>query len=271
MKGIEFSRKSRATWIGVSIFAAWALAAFLAPWWAPYDPLAQPDIQAMSLQPPSLHHWMGTDDLSRDIFSRVLYGARLSLSLALFAVLISVGLGTVLGAVAGYFGGWVDRLVMRAVDIFLSIPRLVLLLVIVGLWPQEHSFFLIAVILGLTGWMGTSRLVRAEALSLKERDFVLAGASLGYSPFRILARHVLPNCMGVVWISATLAVGDTILWESAISFLGLGLSPPAPTWGNMIEEGRQFLSTAPWLSIFPGIAIVGTVLFFHWMGDRLRK
>jgi peptide/nickel transport system permease protein len=240
----------------------------LTPLIAPFDPAAQGDIVATRYLPPSLTNLMGTDRFGRDIFSRVLYGARISLSIGFIAMGIGVTLGTVIGAIAGFFGGIVDMLLMRFTDMMLSFPRLILLIVIIAMF--EPSIFLVVAVLGLTGWMGVSRIVRGEVLSLREREFVQAAKALGMSDTRIIFRHIIPNTLAPVIVFATLGIGNTILIEAGLSFLGLGVQPPTPSWGNMISEGRDALLTGWWIATFPGLAIVFTVVAFNLLGDGLR-
>ena len=245
------------------------LIALLAPALAPYDPAAQLDLVGGRLLPPSLRHPLGTDPLSRDLLSRLLFGARLSLSIAALAVAVAVTVGTAVGLAAGLAGGVIDGILMRSVDAALAIPRVFLLIVILALWEQGGITALVLV-LGLTGWFGTSRLVRAEVLSLRRRDFVLAAQALGLPSWRIALRHVLPNAVAPIVVSATLGVGNTILIEAALSFLGIGVRPPQPSWGNMIADGQAFLATAPWQAMVPGVAVVVTVMAFSVLGDALR-
>jgi peptide/nickel transport system permease protein len=240
----------------------------LTPLLAPFDPVAQGDIVSTRFLPPSFEHPMGTDRFGRDLFSRVLYGARISLSVGFIAIGIGVTLGTVIGAVAGYFGGIVDTVLMRFTDMMLSFPRLILLIVIIAMF--DASIFLVVAVLGLTGWMSVSRIVRGEVLSLREREFVQAARALGMSDLRIIFRHIIPNTMAPVIVFATLGIGNTILIEAGLSFLGLGVQPPTPSWGNMINEGKDSLVNAWWISTFPGLAIVFTVVAFNLLGDGLR-
>jgi peptide/nickel transport system permease protein len=241
----------------------------LAPLIAPFDPAEQGDIILTRYLSPSSQHLMGTDKFGRDIFSRVLYGARISLSIGFIAVGISITLGVLIGALAGYFGKMVDTVLMRFTDMMLSFPRLVLLIVVIAMF-ENSSIWLVVVILGLTGWMGTARIVRGEVLSLREREFVQAAVALGMGHTRIIFRHVVPNTLAPVIVSATLGIGLTILTEASLSFLGLGVQPPTPSWGNMVSDGRDALVSAWWIATFPGLAIVVTVVAFNLLGDGLR-
>jgi peptide/nickel transport system permease protein len=247
-----------------------ALVAVLAPLLAPYD------WQLLDVGParqaPSLAHPFGTDDFGRDLYTRCLYGARISLVVGFLAVGISATLGTLVGAVAGYVGGWVDRLLMGLVDLLLSLPRLVLLMAVLGLFRlagPARLFFIVAV-LGATGWMGVARIVRAQVLSLAQQDFVAAARSLGLPPARILLRHVVPNAMAPVIVYASLALGGTILTEASLSFLGLGVPPPTPTWGVIVNEGKEMMRSAPWVTVFPGLLVCLAVMSFNLLGDGLR-
>ncbi|HEX2095514.1 MAG TPA: oligopeptide ABC transporter permease [Longimicrobiaceae bacterium] len=261
-------RRNRMAMVGLAIMILLYLVTLLTPLIAPYDPAAQEDILSTQFLPPSGEYLMGTDKFGRDIFSRVLYGARISLSIGFIAVGISITLGTTIGAVSGYFGGLVDSVLMRFTDMMLSFPRLVLLIVVIALF--EPSIWLVVTVLGLTGWMGTARIVRGEVLSLREREFVQAARALGMGDGRIIMRHVIPNTLAPVIVSATLGIGQTILTEASLSFLGLGVQPPTPSWGNMVSDGRDALITAWWIATFPGLAIVFTVIAFNLLGDGLR-
>jgi peptide/nickel transport system permease protein len=244
------------------------LAAILAPWIAPHDPAQTPNIAA-GAQPPSAEHWLGTDPYSRDLLSRILFGARISLGIAVLAVAVATVLGTAWGAVAGYAGGWLDRVLMHIVDAGLAIPRILLLLGIIALWGKLSTMS-IALLLGLTGWFGASRLVRAEVRATREHDFVAAARATGASPFRLLVRHVLPHAMTPMLVAATLGVGQVVVVEAGLSFLGYGVAPPAASWGSLIRDGREVLGTAWWMSVFPGVALAATVLAVNVLGDRLR-
>lgn len=252
--------------VGFLALAATAALALLVPWWSAVDPAAQ--ALERGLAPPSMAHPLGTDTLGRDLLIRIVYGARISLSIALLAVGLAVTIGSVLGAVAGLLGGWVDAVVMRSVDVVLAFPRLVLLLVIAGLF--ESSILLLVLVLGLTQWPATTRLVRAEVVSLRERDFVVAARALGFSRRRIVLRHLIPNALAPVLVTATLGVGDTIVLEAGLSFLGVGLDPEIPSWGTMLADGRRFMLDAWWVGVFPGVAIVVVVVALNLVGDALR-
>lgn len=248
---------------GAIVLFMFALAAAAAFW---KDPAAI-DI-TLALLPPSWQHPLGTDDLGRDVLARILHGARISLLVGFVAVGIATLIGIVLGALAGYYGRWTDSVIMRFVDIMLCFPTFFLILAVIAF--LEPSIWNIMIIIGLTGWMGVARLVRAEFLSLRERDFVQAARALGASDGRIIFRHLLPNALSPVLVSATLGVAGAILTESALSFLGIGVQPPTPSWGNMLIAGKQTLGTAWWLSVFPGLAILFTVLGYNLLGEGIR-
>lgn len=258
-------RRNRMAMAGAAIVLAMFAMATLAPL-AGYDPGAI--AVAERLQPPGLHHLLGTDDLGRDVLTRVLYGARISLLVGFVAVGIATLIGVVLGALSGFYRGWTDTIVMRFVDIMLCFPTFFLILAVIAF--LEPSIWNIMIIIGLTSWMGVARLVRAEFLSLRERDFVQAARALGASDRRLIFRHILPNALSPVLVSATLGVAGAILTESALSFLGIGVQPPTPSWGNMLIAGKQTLGTAWWLSVFPGLAILITVLGYNLLGEGIR-
>ena len=264
--GIRRFAVHRRAMMGLGLLLIMTMVTLLTPLIAPRDPAEI--TTAVRLLPPSATFPMGTDDLGRDVFSRVLYGGRISLSIGILAVAIAISLGTVVGAVAGYAGGWIDTTLMRLVDVFLSFPRIVLLVTVVALFSP--SIALIVLVLGLTGWMGVSRLVRGQVLTVKEREFVQAARALGYSDFRILGRHILPSVLTPVIIAATLGIGNAILAEAALSFLGLGVPPEVASWGNIIRAGAGRMLDAWWITLFPGLAIVLTVMSFNLVGDGLR-
>jgi peptide/nickel transport system permease protein len=231
------------------------------------DPAAQPDILS-GAQPPGAAHPFGTDQLSRDVLSRVVSGARVSLAVAALAVLVSMTIGAAVGLTAGYVGGAVDALLMRLVDAGLAIPRLFILLLLLAVWERIPLPALI-LILGTTGWFGASRLVRGEVIRLRHEPFVSGAEALGAGRRRVMFRHLLPNTAGPLLVAATLGVGEVILLEAGLSFLGLGIQPPTPSWGAMILDAKPVLVTAPWTSLFPGLAIVMTVLAVNLLGDAL--
>lgn len=262
-----FSRNRTAV-VGLIVVVALYLLALVTPLVAPHEPNVQYDLLTHRFVGMSAEHPLGTDHFARDVLSRLLYGARISLTIGFVAVGISVTIGTLLGAVAGFFGGVVDGVIMRFVDMIISFPRLVLLITIIAIF--EPSIFLIIAVLGLTLWPGTARIVRGEVLSLREREFVQAAEALGYPKRRIIMRHLIPNALAPVIVAATLGIGNTIVLEAGLSFLGLGVQPPTPSWGTMVADGRSNLLDAWWLSTFPGLAIVFTVLAFNLVGDGLR-
>jgi peptide/nickel transport system permease protein len=233
---------------------------------APYDP-GKTNV-SKKLTPPSSEHLLGTDQLGRDVFSRMLYGSRISLSVGFVAVAISIIIGVFVGAIAGYYGKWADTILMRFVDIMLCFPSFFLILTVVALLGP--SMLNVMVVIGITSWMGTSRFVRAEFLSLRERDFVQAARALGMKDSRIIFRHILPNGLAPVFVTATLDVATAVLVEAGLSFLGFGVQPPVPSWGNILTEGRTYIFDAWWLTVFPGLAILITVLSFNLLGEGLR-
>lgn len=252
---------------GASFLAFLVLLALVGPLLLP-DPFRQFDLIELANAPPSADHPFGTDQLSRDVLSRVVSGARVSLAVAAIAVALSVTLGAGVGLVAGYWGGAVDATLMRLVDGALAVPRLFLLLLVLAV-PERVPLLALILLIGTTGWFATSRLVRAEVLRLREETFVHAAEALGASRRRIMFRHLLVNAAGPLLVAATLGVGDVILLEAGLSFLGLGVHPPIPSWGGMILDARPVLETAPWVGIFPGIAITLTVLATNLVGDAL--
>jgi peptide/nickel transport system permease protein len=238
----------------------------LAPVLAPYDP----DVidTKKILEPPSPSHLMGTDELGRDVLSRIIHATKVSLLIGFVAVGISLAIGVLLGSAAGYYGGWIDALVMRFVDVMLCFPTFFLILAIIAFW--EPSIWKIMLVIGVTSWMGVARLVRAEFLSLRERDYVQAAVALGGKDARVIFRHILPNSLAPVLVNATLGVAGAILVESSLSFLGIGIQPPDPTWGNMLTAGKDNIEIAWWLSLFPGLAIFFTVMGYNMLGEGIR-
>lgn len=233
---------------------------------APYPP-DEIDV-ANILAPPDAKHWLGTDVLGRDVLSRMIHGSRVSLSVGFVAVGISTVIGVVLGAVSGYYSGLVDRIIMRFVDIMLCFPSFFLILAVIAFIGP--SIWNIMVVIGVTSWMGVTRLVRAEFLSIRERDFVKAAISQGAGDMRIIFLHILPNAMAPVLVAATLGVAAAVLVESSLSFLGIGVQPPDPSWGNMLTEGKDNIEIAWWLSLYPGLAILITVLGYNLLGEGIR-
>ncbi len=262
----RYFKRNRLAVGGMAMILVTFLIAGFASVLAPNDP-GKTEV-SLKLKPPSFEHYLGTDQLGRDVFSRMLYGSRVSLSVGFVAVAISILIGILVGAVAGYYAGWVDSFVMRFVDIMLCFPSFFLILTVVALLGP--SLFKVMVVIGITSWMGTSRFVRAEFLSLRERDYVQAAKALGVKDSRIIFRHILPNALAPVFVTATLDVATAILVEAGLSFLGFGVQPPAPSWGNILTEGRTYIFDAWWLTIFPGLAILITVLSFNLLGEGLR-
>lgn len=251
---------------GFIIIAMVLLLALLAPIIAPYDP---DDINVKAiLLAPSAEHWMGTDGLGRDVFSRMLHGGRISLLVGLVAVGISTAIGILLGAIAGYYRGWVDTFIMRLVDVMLSIPSFFLILAVIAFLTP--SIINIMIVIGLTSWMGVTRLVRAEFLSLTDREFVMASRTLGAKDARLIFRHLLPNSLTPIIVSAVLGIASAVLMESGLSFLGLGVQAPQASWGNILTDGKEYIQFAWWLSLFPGLAILLTVLGYNLLGEGLR-
>ena len=251
---------------GFALILLLIVIAVCAPLISPYDPLNQ--YLSERLTGPSAKHLLGTDDLGRDVLSRMIHGARVSLSVGLIAVGISVLIGTLLGLLSGYFGKWVDTVIMRIVDIMLCFPAFFLILLVIAF--LEPNIYNVMFVIGLTSWPGLTRLVRAQVLSLKEREYIQAAKLLGLSKPRIFFVHLLPNVLSPIIVSATLGVGDAILTESGLSFLGLGIQPPMPSWGQMLTAGKDYIYMAWWLSLYPGLAILLTVLAFNLLGEGLR-
>jgi peptide/nickel transport system permease protein len=256
--------------VGLHCVLVLGLVTLLAPFLAPFDP-GRIDV-GPKLAAPGLGHLLGTDEFGRDLLSRLLFGARVSLSIGFLAVGISATFGALWGATSGYLGGRIDTVMAWLVDLLLSLPRLVLVITIVGLFRPSGAtgLYLVVLVLGLTGWMGVSRIVRGMVLSLKEQEFIQASRAMGQSTPLIIVRHLLPNALAPVIVHATLGVGLTILTEATLSFLGLGVPPPTATWGSIVNDGREFLRSAWWITTFPGLLIVFAVMSFNLLGDGLR-
>jgi peptide/nickel transport system permease protein len=259
-------KRNRLALAGGCVVLLLFVVSLLAPLIAPADPNA---IDAWHvLSPPSWHHWFGTDELGRDVFSRMIYGSRISLKVGFVAVGIAVSIGTLVGLVSGYYSGLVDNCLMRLVDIMLCFPAFFLILAVITF--LEPSIWYIMMVIGLTSWMGVARMVRAETLSIREMDYITAARCIGCSDLRIIFRHILPNTLSPVLVSATLGVAGAILTESALSFLGIGVQPPTPSWGNILTSGKDYIEFAWWLSLFPGLAILVTVLAYNLLGEGIR-
>ncbi|MCX8069271.1 MAG: ABC transporter permease [Thermodesulfovibrionales bacterium] len=252
--------------VGLAIIVLFAVVALLAPVIAPYEP-TKIDVNNV-LSPPDLRHPFGTDELGRDVLSRIIWGARASLKVGFIAVGIAITIGIVIGSIAGYYGGKIDAILMRFVDMMLAFPTFFLILAVIAI--VEPSISTIMIVIGITGWMDVARLVRAEFLSLKNREFVFAAKAIGMSDWRVIWRHILPNALSPVFVSATFGVAGAILVESGLSFLGLGVQPPEPSWGNILTSGKDNITVAWWLSVFPGLAIMLTVLSYNLVGEGLR-
>jgi peptide/nickel transport system permease protein len=252
------------------VLAILCFVTIFAPLIAPYDPSRQLDIVGLKDQAPSWAHWFGTDPFGRDVLSRVLFGGRVSLSVALLAVLAATTIGVAYGALAGSVSRATDDLMMRVVDVFLALPRILLLLAIIALWGHV-SVPTLVLVLGLSGWFTLSRMVRAEVRSVRQREYVTAAHALGASPGRVALRHVLPNVAPTVITWATLDIGQVILLEAGLSFLGLGVQPPTPSWGNIMQDGADRLAALWWMSCFPGLMILITVAAVTLFGDSLRE
>jgi peptide/nickel transport system permease protein len=261
-------RRDRGGMLALRYLLFLALVALLARWLSPYDPIDILELLAHS-QPPSQSHLFGTDIYSRDVFSRVIHGSRVSLSVAFLAVLLSTTVGTAYGSIAAYVGGRVDAIMMRIIDALLSIPRILVLLAIFALWGRV-SLGALVLILGLTGWFATSRLVRAQVLALKAEEMVVAARALGARNRRILWRHILPGVTSTVVVAATLGIGNVIILEAGLSFLGVGVQAPTASWGNIIADGSTNVAGLWWMSLFPGLAIMIKVMAFNIIGDALR-
>ena len=259
-------RRHRLALISSAVLLILAAMVILAPLIAPYAFDAIDPTQFR--KPPSAAHIMGTDDIGRDLFTRLLYGGRISLAIGLFSALVGTGVGTLFGALAGYYGKGIDNFIMRVTDVAFSIPSLPLLIILSAY--AKSAIPVMILVIGLLSWMSTARIVRATVLSIRERDFTLAARAVGARDARIITLHILPNALAPIIVGATLGVGGAIIAESSLSFLGLGVQVPTPSWGNMLQDSQSTMSSRPWLTIFPGVAILITVLGINFVGDGLR-
>jgi peptide/nickel transport system permease protein len=262
----EMFYKNKLALAGLGIVLALFAVSLLAPAIAPFDPGAI-DLKNV-LAPPSGDHWFGTDQLGRDVLSRMIWGARISLKVGFVATGLAILIGMIMGAVAGYYGGWIDATIMRFVDVMLCFPTFFLILAVIAF--LEPSIWNIMIVIGLTGWMGVTRLVRADFISLRERDFVRAARAIGANDARIIFMHILPNALASILVAATLGIAGAILTESALSFLGIGVQPPTPSWGNILTAGKDNIDIAWWLSLYPGLAILITVVGYNLLGEGIR-
>ena len=265
-KLLRLCRQNKLAVVSAVVILLILLMAVFAPLIAPYGE-AEPDA-LNRLQPPSAEHWFGTDELGRDVFSRVLYGSRLSLAIGILPSIVSLAIGILAGLLAGYFGGWLDYIIMRIADVMLSIPSLLLAMVV--MYTLGSSTVNLFVALSMVGWASVARVVRSQTLSIKESEYVDAARSIGVSRWTIMRRHILPNCIPSLIVLFTLNVPSAILSESSLSFLGIGAQPPAASWGLIVNQAKQFLFTQPWLCLAPCVAIMIVVLAFNFLGDGLR-
>lgn len=261
--------KIRKTSIGFAIVLIMLLSSFFSTMISGYNPDSHGDIVNERYLSPSGSHPFGTDKFGRDLLSRVLYGGRISLMIAMSVVAISMTIGVLYGGISGYFGGRIDSIMMRLLDFLLAFPLIFLVITLIALFKISHWYLI--PLLAFTSWMETARLIRAEVLSLKEREYIMAVQGLGFSHLRIIFVHVIPNCLSVVLVTIPLKIAEVILLESALSFLGIGVQPPTASWGNIINDGREVLTSAWWISTIPGIFITFTVLSFHLISDGIKK
>ena len=259
-------RKHKLSILGLYMLVLFVLAALLAPL-LPQDPISV-DLESARLAPPSAEHWFGTDHLGRDVFTRTVYGARISLSVGFLATGLAIGLGILFGAISGFYGGTLDNLMMRFIDLLFSLPILFLIIILQSMVTRP-SIYNVMLVLGLTSWMSPARLVRGEILKEREMEYVQASRALGAETHWIILRHLLPNVIGPVIVTATLRIGRVIILESALSYLGFGVQPPDPSWGSMLAQAREYLNTGIWTAIFPGLFLSLTVLAFNFVGDGL--
>lgn len=259
-------KKNNSLIIGIIIVSCLVIIAIFAKFISPHNPYEQNLVNR--LKPPSFEHFFGTDELGRDIFSRMLYASRISLSVGFISVGIATFVGTILGLISGYFGKWIDELIMRLVDVMLCFPTFFLIILVIAF--LKPSIYNIMIVIGFTSWPGLTRYVRAEVLKIKSSEYVLSAKLAGFSSFKILFIHILPNVLVPIIVSFSLGISSAILTESGLSFLGLGVQPPEPSWGNILSSGKDYIHIAWWLSLFPGIAIFVTVIGFNLLGEGLR-
>ncbi len=262
----EQFRRHKVAIVAITIFTIMMVMCFLAPVIAPYE-FDQIDLKNRK-SPPTEKHWLGTDNLGRDLYTRILYGGRISITIGIFSAVVGTVIGVVVGALAGFYGGRLDNGLMRFTDVAYSVPTLPLLIVLSSYTRSAAPSMVL--IIGLLSWMSTARVVRASVLSVKKKEFVEAAFSIGSNDFRLVAKHILPNIAGPIIVGTTLSVGGAIITESSLSFLGLGVQPPTPTWGNMLQESQSTIASEPWLTIFPGVAILVIVLCVNFIGDGLH-
>jgi len=267
MEAAAARRQEVLGWVGGAMVLALAVVAVVAPWAAPFDPLAAVADSIGEPFAPDATYWLGTDELGRDLLSRLLYGARVSLLVAAVATTLSVGIGVTVGLCAGYFGGWTDVVLMRITDVVLAFPALLLAMALAALF--EPGLSALFVVIAVVSWTAVARAVRSEVLSLRTRDFVIAAQALGASPLRAVVRHVLPNVVPTVLVMAALSTSGTVLLDAGLSYLGLGVPVPTPSWGRMISDSQTYYRIAPWLMVFPGVAIVYAVAGFNLLGYGL--
>ncbi|MBQ3943104.1 MAG: ABC transporter permease [Elusimicrobia bacterium] len=258
--------KNKFAVIGLTVILLLIIVALFAPVISPYTPSEQNVFER--LQSPSINHIFGTDDLGRDVFTRMIFGARISLAVGFISVFIILVIGTFLGIISGYYGGKIDYIIMRFTDIVLCFPTFFLIILVIAF--IEPNIYNVMIVIGVTSWPGLARLVRAEVLSLKEREFILVSKMMAISNIKIFFVHILPNIISPLMVYSSLAIGGAILTESALSFLGLGVQPPMPSWGQILTSGKDYIYMAWWLSLFPGIAILVTVLAFNLVGEAIR-
>ena len=258
--------KNKFALTGLTVITLLIVVALFAPVISPYTPSEQNVFER--LQAPSLSHFFGTDDLGRDVFTRMIFGARISLAVGFISVFIILVIGTFLGIISGYYGGKIDYIIMRFTDIVLCFPTFFLIILVIAF--IEPNIYNVMIVIGVTSWPGLARLVRAEVLSLKEREFILVSKMMAISNIKIFFVHILPNIISPLMVYSSLAIGGAILTESALSFLGLGVQPPMPSWGQILTSGKDYIYMAWWLSLFPGIAILVTVLAFNLVGEAIR-